>query len=693
MSDMGAVDTFHGAPTLTLNDGGTATYDAGQSTATTLAFDYTVAVTDTSVPSLAVSAVNLDGAVIQSPSGVAAASSLSVTGLSQSGPQVVNPTTLTFSDITGHPHFLTSYTSGEFTIQVGGRNAFGDWSDVSPIGSTGSYLSGDASGETFTLTNSVRTFGIHSIDLNGDSGAGTGVAVTYTFTGADALGGLHTASFTTDAVWGWQTFDLPWDFSTGLTSLSFTTSSPGFADFDNVVLDTPFVPAVTSITALPTNGDLGPGKKVTFSVTMSDSVTVTGGTPFLTLNDGGQAIYAGGSGTNVLTFVYKVGALGSGQNISALAVIGFNANSASVLDAHIATDSADLSGVVGFASGPQIDTTAPTVASIATSGAGIDGGGNGLLGAGATVTLVVDFSENVSVAGGTPSLKLSNGGTATYAGGLGTDAFAFTYVTAVGQNTTDLAVKSLALNGASITDGAGNKAVLAGAATNPDGILQIDAGPKIVTLASGVIQTTTYNLDGSIHDIGYGGITGQAYASYDVLYGSNGKPASAIYSDGMTAAWSYYPNNVLEEIQYQNVAGKPYTALEDDYDTSGKLAISNVTNGNGSHTITGHQDGLTINGTAGNDTIIGGGLNETFSFTGPFGHDTLADFASHISGPGHDTLSLPQASFQNLTQVMASTIFSGSGALIIADGTDTVSVPGLTQAAMLANPGSFSFHA
>jgi hypothetical protein len=42
---------------------------------------------------------------------------------------------------------------------------------------------------------------------------------------------------------------------------------------------------------------------------------------------------------------------------------------------------------------------------------------------------------------------------------------------------------------------------------------------------------------------------------------------------------------------------------------------------------------------------------------------------------------------------MASTVFINGGALIIADGTDTISVPGLTQAAMLANPGSFSFHA
>jgi hypothetical protein len=227
---------------------------------------------------------------------------------------------------------------------------------------------------------------------------------------------------------------------------------------------------------------------------------------------------------------------------------------------------------------------------------------------------------------------------------------------------------------------------------NPDNSLH-DVTFAGMTGRSYTSSDTTYNADGSIHDIAYAGVTGQTYTSYDVLYGTNNKPASATYSDGMTQTWSYYPSGVLEEIQQQNVTGKSYTALENDYDASGNLTISNTTNTDGSHTIAGHQNGLTLSGTPGADKIIGGGLNETFSFTGPFGHDTLGDFASHIAGPGHDTLSLPEATFQNLTQVMASTVFINGGALIIADGTDTISVPGLTQAAMLANPGSFSFHA
>jgi hypothetical protein len=79
--------TVSGTPTLTLNDIGTASYDAAASTPTSLVFDYTVGSGDTNVASLAVTRVNLlDGATIQDGAGNNA--DLSLSGLSQSGPQI-----------------------------------------------------------------------------------------------------------------------------------------------------------------------------------------------------------------------------------------------------------------------------------------------------------------------------------------------------------------------------------------------------------------------------------------------------------------------------------------------------------------------------------------------------------------------------------------------------------------------------
>jgi VCBS repeat-containing protein len=66
-----AVNLSGGAPTLTLNDGGTATYDAAHSTSKSLVFDYTVAAGQYAT-ALAVTGINLHGATVTDVAGNAA---------------------------------------------------------------------------------------------------------------------------------------------------------------------------------------------------------------------------------------------------------------------------------------------------------------------------------------------------------------------------------------------------------------------------------------------------------------------------------------------------------------------------------------------------------------------------------------------------------------------------------------------
>ena len=80
----------------------------------------------------------------------------------------------------------------------------------------------------------------------------------------------------------------------------------------------------------------------------------------------------------------------------------------------------------------------------------------GDLKAGNTVIITLDFSAAVTAAGGTPTLTLNDTGTATYTSGSGTNALTFSYTVAAGQNTPALAVTGINLNGATITDSAGN---------------------------------------------------------------------------------------------------------------------------------------------------------------------------------------------------------------------------------------------
>ena len=132
-----------------------------------------------------------------------------------------------------------------------------------------------------------------------------------------------------------------------------------------------------------------------------------------------------------------------------------------------------------------VDTTAPALLSVAASGTDIVSGA-GSLNAGKTVILTATFSEAVSVAGGTPTLVLNDGGTATYSSGSGSTTLVFSHTVQTGQNIADLAVTSLALNGAALKDAAGNIANTATASGyNPAGTLRIDtAAPSVASIAT-----------------------------------------------------------------------------------------------------------------------------------------------------------------------------------------------------------------
>lgn len=104
------------------------------------------------------------------------------------------------------------------------------------------------------------------------------------------------------------------------------------------VVDTA-APVVQSVTTSSLSA-LATGQTVDFVVTMSESVQVAG-TPSLTLNDGGTAVYVSGSGTNQLVFRHTVEV---GQKSTDLSVTGLDMNDASIVDA--AGNAAAMSGVV-----------------------------------------------------------------------------------------------------------------------------------------------------------------------------------------------------------------------------------------------------------------------------------------------------------------------------------------------------------
>jgi Ca2+-binding RTX toxin-like protein len=185
------------------------------------------------------------------------------------------------------------------------------------------------------------------------------------------------------------------------------------------------------------------------------------------------------------------------------------------------------------------DPVAPTVISLATSGPNIVAGA-GSLSAGKTVTLTATFSEAVTVAGGSPSLQLNDGGTATYAGGSGTSTLTFTHTVQAGHNTADLAVTSLNFNGATFKDAAGNAAVFSGAPTNPAGVLKIDTvAPTVSSIAA-----TGTGITAGTGTVGVGSTVNFIVTMSEAVTVS-GSPTLALNLGGTAAYVGGFGNNTL----------------------------------------------------------------------------------------------------------------------------------------------------
>ena len=397
-----------GTPTLTLNDGGSATYTGGTGTSA-LTFSYTVG-----------AGQNTAG--------------LAVMGL-----------TGTIADLAGNALSTANLPETFAGVKV---------DTATPVVSTVSATAGDYDvGKALTLTlnmsEAVNVTGTPTLTLN-DGGSATYVSGT----GTSAL----TFSYTVGA--GQNTAGLAVMGLTGTiadlagNALSTATLPETFA---GVIVGTA-PPVVSTVSA--TAGDYDAGKALTLTLNMSEAVNVTG-TPTLTLNDGGSATYTGGTGTNALTFSYTVGA---GQNTSGLAVMGLTGTIAD-----LAGNALSTANLPETFAGVKVDTATPVVSTVSATAGDYD--------VGKALTLTLNMSEAVNVTG-TPTLTLNDGGSATYASGTGTSALTFSYTVGAGQNTAGLAVMGLT----------GTIADLAGNALSTANLPETFAGVKVDTAPSGRID-------------------------------------------------------------------------------------------------------------------------------------------------------------------------------------------------------------
>ena len=166
------------------------------------------------------------------------------------------------------------------------------------------------------------------------------------------------------------------------------------------------------------NGTWDAGETVEAEVRFSGPVTVTGPPdekPTLAITLDGtrrEAAYAGGSGTDTLSFRYTVAAGDDGAKRARIVADGLALNGA----------------VLGAGEGGEVDTgfaAAPWVTAVALAE---DASGDGAWTAGETIDVRLTFSEAVTVADGTPTVGVSVGGEAAtldYASGSGSATLVF----------------------------------------------------------------------------------------------------------------------------------------------------------------------------------------------------------------------------------------------------------------------------
>jgi VCBS repeat-containing protein len=322
LANVGAIDIAGNGPTLTLNDGGTATYDAAASTSTSWVFDYTVASGDTNVASLAVNSVNLNGTTLSNPSGAATVTSLPVTGVAQSGPQI-DTTTPTFTAVTENP------SSGEIGLNT----------KVTFTLTLNDPVTVDTTNGAPTLT--LNDNGIATYDAAASTS--TSLVFDYTLTGTDIANvtSLQATLFNSN--------------NAVITNGAGTAANVSLAGLSQSgpTID---LPQVTGGFAAPSSGTYGAGETMALFVEFNKAVTATGNIT-LSLNDGGTATLDAADTAllqqnGYVVFDYHVAP--TDHDVSSLAVTGIDLHGGSILDS--LGDEAQFSGTLPTFSNIEVDT-------------------------------------------------------------------------------------------------------------------------------------------------------------------------------------------------------------------------------------------------------------------------------------------------------------------------------------------------
>jgi hypothetical protein len=355
---------------------------------------------------------------------------------------------------------------------------------ISTITSTtanGTYGVGSAINLTVNFSEAVNLAGGNLI-LTLSSGAtvsltsisGTSATGTYTVTAGQSSSDLNVTNI---ALASGATLK---DIAGNNLSLALPTGGNSLAGSKAIVIET-IAPTLTSITSTTANGTYGVGSSINLTANFSEAITLAGGSIVLTLNNGATVNLTNVSGTSLSgTYTIASGQSSTGLNVSAIArTIGATLKDAAGNDASL-TVPAGANNLAGSKT-IVVDATLPTLTSITSPTP------SGRYAVGASIEIVLNFSEPLSLVGGNLILTLDSGTSLTIAPFTnGTKATAI-YTIAAGDRSSDLNITTLALaSGATLKDSAGNNTIL----TIPAGQSLKDNAAFIIGRTAPVISGT-----------------------------------------------------------------------------------------------------------------------------------------------------------------------------------------------------------
>ena len=216
------------------------------------------------------------------------------------------------------------------------------------------------------------------------------------------------------------------------------------------------------------------------------------------------------------------------------------------------SDAAGNAATVNTGTSFTYDITAPTISGgvAITSATGIQ---NNLLNAGDVVSVTATFSESIIVdnTGGSPTLSLvvgSTNRTATYTSGSGSTSLVFQYTIQAGESDSDginIGANALALNSSTISDPAGNIAILTHSAISDNNSYKVDTTAPTVnsfTISDSLLtvgETATVDLVFSEAVFGF--------ASAADIADPSGTLAAMTSSDNITWTGTFTPTANTEE--------------------------------------------------------------------------------------------------------------------------------------------------